>query len=203
MKATAKIKTNNIYKYEHIVQNAKKSASLMGGRMSQKNNFNSVNEIKLRRATRADVKIIVPFAKKEILKASHYNSIARQTYSSHVSLAYMLGIVKGGGFAVLALRGAELVGCLWTSFDSADRPIMTFEWTLVDRRYKKHGIAERMHNFAEKLAASHGVRKIWGDFRASNYQAIALEANVGVRRIGKLEKHWFGQDYILWEKQLK
>lgn len=203
MKATAKIKTNSIYKYEQMVQNARKSASLISGRMSQKNNFDPVNEIKVRRATRSDVKILVPFAKKEILKASHYSSVARQTYSSHVSLAYMLGIVKGGGFAVLALKGAELVGCLWTSFDSADRSIMTFEWVLVNKRYKKQGIAKRMHNFAEKLAVSHGVRKIWGDSRASNYQAIALEANFGARRIGKLEKHWFGQDYILWEKQLK
>jgi hypothetical protein len=53
-----------------------------------------VNEIKVRRATRADVKILVPFAKREILKASHYNSAARQAYSSQVSTAYMRGIVE-------------------------------------------------------------------------------------------------------------
>jgi GNAT superfamily N-acetyltransferase len=175
----------------------------MGGRVSQKNDVRPKNEIKVRRATAADVKILVPFAKKEILKASHYNAAARQTYSSQVSSAYMRGILKGAGFAVLAFKRSEPVGCLWTSFDSADRSIMTFEWILVNRRYKKQGIAKLMHNFAERLAVSQGVRKIWGDSRASNYQAIALGAKLDVRRIGKLKKHWFGQDYILWEKQLR
>ena len=174
-----------------------------GKRMSQKNNANLANEIEVRRATMADVKILVPFAKKEILRASHYNIAARQAYSLEVSAAYMRGIVEGAGFAVLALVGAEPVGCLWASFDSADRAVMTFEWILVDRHYRKQGIAKRMQNFAERLAVSQGVRKIWGDSRASNYQAIVLEANFGARTIGKLKKHWFGQDYILWEKRLR
>ena len=182
---------------------ARKSVALIGEWMSQKNNSGLVNKIKIRRATRADVKILVPFAKNEILKASHYNSEARNAYAAHVSSAYMLGIVKGEGFAVMALNGAEPVGCLWASFDSADRSIMTFEWVLVNKNYKKHGIAMLMHNFAEKLAMRQGVRKIWGDSRASNYPAIALETDLGVRRIGKLKKHWFGQDYIFWEKQLR
>ena len=175
----------------------------MGNVMSQKNNAKPVNEIKVRRATRADVKILVPFAKEEILKASHYNSAARQAYSSQVSTAYMRGIVEGVGFAVLAFNGAELVGCLWTSFDSSDRSVMAFEWSLVNRHYRGQGIAKRMHKFAEKLAASQGVRKIWGDSRASNYQAIGLERGLGIRTVGKLKKHWFKQDYILWEKQLR
>ena len=182
---------------------ASESASLVGKRMPQKNNVESANEIKVRRATKADLKILVPFAKKEILKASHYNSTARQAYSSQVSAAYMRGVVGGAGFAILALKGAEPVGCLWTTFDSSDRSVMMFEWILVNRHYKKQGIAKRMHNLAEKLAVSQGVRKIWGDSRASNYQAVALEAYFGVRTIGKLKKHWFGQDYILWEKQLR
>ena len=126
-----------------------------------------------------------------------------QDYSLEVSAAYMRGIVEGAGFAVLALMGAGPVGCLWASFDPSDRSVMMFEWILVDRRYRKQGIAKRMQNFAERLAVSQGVRKIWGDSRASNYQAIALEANFGALAIGKLKKHWFGQDYILWGKQLR
>ena len=175
----------------------------MGKRMLQKYNIKPSNEIRIMRATSADVKILVPFAKKEILAASHYSRAARQSYSSKVSTAYMRGIVRGAGFAVLAFDGAELVGCLWTSSDSSDRSVMMFEWTFVNRHYRGRGIAKRMHKLAEKLAVSQGVRKIWGDSRASNYQALALERGLGIRTIGKLKKHWFGQDYILWEKQLR
>ena len=60
----------------------------MGKRMSQKNNAKPVNEIEVRRAARADVKILVSFAKKEILKASHYNIAARQAYSLEVGILY-------------------------------------------------------------------------------------------------------------------
>ena len=95
------------------------------------------------------------------------------------------------------------MGCLWTSFDSSDRSVIAFEWSLVNRHYREQGIAKRMHKLAEKLAASQGVRKIWSDSRASNYQAIGLERGLGIRTIGKLKKHWFRQDYILREKQLR
>ncbi|EQD42777.1 GCN5-related N-acetyltransferase [mine drainage metagenome] len=79
---------------------------------------------------------------------------------------------------------------------------MSFEWILVDGLHKRHQIGSRVTRFAERQAKRMGARKVWSDSRASNYQALGLEKGMRFRRIGTLKRHWFGQDYILWEKEL-
>ena len=157
----------------------------------------------LRRATRADVKAFTAFARSEIMRSMHYNLVSRKAYSSRVTQAYIRRVRGGMGFALMAFDGKKLVGCMWACFDSYDKSIAEFEWTLVDRSHRGMGIARRMHIRAETLAKEMGARKVWGDSRASNYQAINLEKNLGIRTIGKLKSHWFGEDYIFWEHMLK
>ena len=164
---------------------------------------NPQNGIVIRRATSADSRAISQFANKEITHAMHYNFASRKEYASKVTTAYIRSVIDSGGAAVIAMHNKEMAGCLWATFDSADRSIMYFEWTLVAKPYREHDLAYRMHMDLEKIVMKEGVRKIWGDSRASNYQAINLEKKLGIRTIGKLRHHWFGQDYILWEKQLK
>ncbi len=163
----------------------------------------SRNRIVIKRATSADSRAISQFANKEIMHSMHYNFASRKEYASKVTTKYIRSVIGSGGAAVIAMHNKEMVGCLWATFDSADRSIMYFEWTLVAKPYRGHDLAYRMHMDLEKLVMKEGVRKIWGDSRASNYQAINLEKKLGIRTIGKLKRHWFGQDYIFWEKQLK
>ena len=159
-------------------------------------------DIKLRLATVNDAKALARFARGEILRATHYNMKARKAYSAETTAALMEEIIKRKGFAAIAEVSGKPVACMWATFDPDDMSIIWFEWVLVAEQYKQQGLAKRMHVMAEHRATVLGARKIWGDSRASNYQAIALEKSLGIRRIGILRHHWFGQDYILWEKEL-
>ncbi len=156
----------------------------------------------VRLARPSDVRVLVPFIRGQIAAAQHYNKEARAAYAKGITAPRMARVVKGAGFAAVALEGARPAGCRWAVFDSEDRGIMWLEWILVDAAYRKRGLGSRLHAFAEARARAMGARKIWGDSRASNYQARALERGSGIRTIGRLRRHWFGQDYIMWEKEL-
>jgi ribosomal protein S18 acetylase RimI-like enzyme len=45
-----------------------------------------------------------------------------------------------------------------------------------------------------------GAHKVWCDSRANNAPAKSLFRKIGFRKIALIEKHWYGLDFILWER---
>ncbi|MEM3201996.1 MAG: GNAT family N-acetyltransferase [Candidatus Micrarchaeaceae archaeon] len=158
--------------------------------------------IKIRLASQSDAKILLPFIRAEILHASHYNVQSRRVYASEITEARLRDVVLNRGVLIAAFEGGAPVACMWATFDSEDKSIMWIDWMLVERLHRHKGIGRSMLRFFERCARSMKVRKVWCDSRASNYQAIGLYRSERFRMVGILKRHWFGQDYLLWEKAL-
>lgn len=76
--------------------------------------------------------------------------------------------------------------------------------TGVLSEYQGKGIGTAIHEFTFKhLKFNHPeVHKVWCDTRTSNKEGIAILRKLGFRKCAYLKKHWYNQDYYLWEKFL-
>jgi RimJ/RimL family protein N-acetyltransferase len=102
------------------------------------------------------------------------------------------------GIVVVAEADDILIGaCLGYEDDG----LVWLSWFAVDSHYRRRGITRHMlARFTER--AQQRTHKIWCDCRTSNEASIRLLENAGFERIAAVERHWYGQDFILWQKPL-
>jgi len=97
----------------------------------------------------------------------------------------------------VAIVDGKVVGVMTTV---ADNSLLWLDWLIVDKAYQNKRIGSSLINYVLKSAKQMGVKKVWGDSRTSNLKAIHVLRKLGFREVCTLEKHWYGQDYALWEK---
>ncbi|MBI4095241.1 MAG: GNAT family N-acetyltransferase [DPANN group archaeon] len=76
------------------------------------------------------------------------------------------------------------------------------DWCIVNPNYSGHGIGHALTKALFKECRKAGCHKIETDSRINNAAGISLLKATGWQKVSLLKRHWFGQDYFLWEKFL-
>jgi ribosomal protein S18 acetylase RimI-like enzyme len=85
------------------------------------------------------------------------------------------------------------------SISHIDHGTLWVNWICVRKEVRRQEVASRLlYNIIETATRS-GLHKVWCDCRTSNKAMINLLTKEGFRLVTTLKKHWYGQDFLLWE----
>jgi len=145
-----------------------------------------------------DVLKISALFKKVVTTLPFYNEIAKQNEIKKYTPKKILKMIRKDKYSVLvAKNGKKVVGFCFNRFDDYT---IWIDWFGVDEKLRNNGIGtlivERVITDARKRKA----HKVWCDTRSNNEPSKNLLKKLGFREIIELKNHWYGQDFILWER---
>jgi ribosomal protein S18 acetylase RimI-like enzyme len=145
-----------------------------------------------------DVLKIYALFKKVVTTLPFYNEIAKQNEIKKYTPKKILEMIRKDKYSVLvAKNGKKVVGFCFNQFDNYT---IWIDWLGVDEKLRKDGIGtliiERVITDARKRKA----HKVWCDTRSNNEPSKNLMKKLGFREVIELKNHWYGQDFILWER---
>lgn len=130
--------------------------------------------------------------------AKHYNSLARKTEISKYLPDKVEEIYQKDKLAILAaFLEQELVGFCVSHFDDYT---IWIDWFGVAPEASGHGISKTLLKYLEKTAPRRKAHKIWCDSRTTNTIANNTLIDMGYKKIITIQKHWYRQDFMLWQK---
>ncbi|MFI5379765.1 MAG: GNAT family N-acetyltransferase [Tepidisphaerales bacterium] len=81
-----------------------------------------------------------------------------------------------------------------------DDGVLMLEWYGVDPARRRHGLGQRLLQHLINGARRRGCHKVWCDTNADNRASAKVLSRAGFEPVCTLENHWYGQDFILWQK---
>lgn len=128
----------------------------------------------------------------------YYNQSAKLGELAKYSAARLRAATSADPGSVLVAKiGQELAGFCFTHEDDATTWLA---WFGVHPNHRRKGIGTALLEAIEQMALEQGRHKIWCDSRTDNEASKSALACRGYAKICTIRKHWYQQDFILWEK---
>jgi ribosomal protein S18 acetylase RimI-like enzyme len=133
-----------------------------------------------------------------ISEIEYYSPEARRSEISKYTASKLLELIRGDAKSVLVAtnRGSPVGFCISTYDDG----LIWLAWFGVARSQRSRQIGSQLLDAAVDLVRPRGCHKIWCDSRTSNMESRSVLIRAGFREICRVEKHWYGHDFWLWEK---
>ncbi len=148
-----------------------------------------------------DVNEAAGLIKTVIKENPYYNSRAKQEYTSWYTPQQLLRHMKKKDLIMtVAKSNGKIIGfgSVWRSMGG----VGWADWTMVHKKYRREGIGTALWKFKINIAKKLGIHKIMADSLVINKEGNKFAKAHGLRKIAILRKHWFGQDYCLWQQIL-
>ena len=81
-----------------------------------------------------------------------------------------------------------------------DDGVLQLEWYGVDPAHRQHGMGQRLLQHLINSGRRRGCHKVWCDTNSDNRASARVLTHAGFEPVCTLENHWYGQDFILWQK---
>ena len=128
----------------------------------------------------------------------YYNEVAKSAEIAKYTPELLRASVSAKPESVLVARdGSKLAGFC---FSEDDDGIIWLAWFGVHPSYRRHGIGQALLQQLEEVARQQSSHKIWCDCRTENEVSKAVLSHHGYTELCTVRNHWYGQDFILWEK---
>lgn len=128
----------------------------------------------------------------------YYNDTAKRDEIQKFTAVELKQKIKGEVLSVIVARvNHRLAGFCLSRFDDYT---LWLEWFGVVEEHRGKGIAGLLLNGLAETVVPRNCHKIWCDCRTANKAAIHILAAHGYRQLVTVSNHWYGQDFILWEK---
>lgn len=135
-----------------------------------------------------------------ILSLPYYNDFAKASeIAKYTPSLLKAAVVEEPDSVLVALSGQRIIGFCISKYDDG---LTWLSWIAVDPSCRKLGVATRLLFEMESVSKKKGIHKIWCDCRTANEPSKTMLMRSGYRQICTVEKHWYGQDFILWEKPI-
>lgn len=159
------------------------------------------NKIEIRQATKQDCKKLPIVFEPLVLAIPYYNDLAKQSEIAKFKESDLLNKIEEDKYSVIvAVINNEIVGFCMSRFDDN---LIWLEWFGVIESQRKKGIANLLLAELDKTIPIRKCHKLWCDCRTSNKASIHILTNHGLKQIVTISNHWYGQDFILWQKEIK
>lgn len=100
---------------------------------------------------------------------------------------------------LVASIAAQIIGFC---FSESDDGLVWLAWFGVDPSFRQHGVGTRLLEKLEETVRNGRSHKIWCDCRTENEGSKIVLTKHGYVQLCTVRNHWYGQDFILWEKSL-
>lgn len=128
----------------------------------------------------------------------YYSEDARRAEQSKYSADKLSALIGSDPQSVLiAIDRGVVAGFCITTYDDG---LIWLAWFGVSKICRKHGIGSQLLAAAIATVESRGGHKIWCDTRTVNEESASALNRAGFRKICKIERHWYGHDFFLWER---
>ena len=101
---------------------------------------------------------------------------------------------------LIAVENNLVLGVLVSSNNEAG--LLWLSWCAVSPAARGHGIAGSLIEAFHAHAKAQGVHKTWCDSRIGNAASARMLEKAGYVVVATLKKHWYGLDYLIWERIL-
>jgi len=135
-----------------------------------------------------------------VLSLPYYNETARYSEVSKYSPCRLEQMIAADVDSVqVATVNTRIVGFCFSNIDDG---LIWLSWFGVSPEYRRRGIGTALLSALDERAKRAGAHKIWCDCRPNNVTSRVTLAGSGYREICTLVNHWYGQDFLLWERSV-
>lgn len=133
-----------------------------------------------------------------VLALPYYNDTAKKSELSQYTAASLRESIVDDPDSVLVARvGERPIGfCI----SRPDDGLVWLSWFGVDATYRRQGVGAALLERLESTVREGRSHKIWCDCRTSNEASQIVLSQNNYTKICVVNNHWYGQDFILWEK---
>ena len=157
--------------------------------------------IKISKLTNKDITKFSKFTKEIVGNNKYYTSFARSEEVKNLDPNKIRRKLKDKDrIYLIAKNNSNIIGFCYGNFDAGT---FWIDYIGISRDFRRSSIASKILNYLEIFAKKANAHKIWCDTRIINKEAISLFKKLGFKKIGVLKKHWYGEDFIFWEKLIK
>jgi RimJ/RimL family protein N-acetyltransferase len=129
---------------------------------------------------------------------AYYNEIAKRSEIAKFSPDLLkLRASEDPDSVLVAQKDEQIVGFCFSNMDDG---LIWLAWFGVHPAYRKDGVGTILLNTLDETARSRGSHKIWCDCRTENEASKVVLAKNGYSALCIVRNHWYGHDFILWEK---
>jgi len=160
---------------------------------------NYVTNMRIEKLKLADVNELSRFANKIIGDCPYYSANAKRIIKREFSPVMLRAKAKSRDWLFLVAKEESMIGFCFGEFYGET---YWFEWIGVDQHARGRGIATALMAEQERRVRGRRTRRLWCDCRTENTESKRLLRKMGLRRFARLDNHWYGQDFYLWEKSL-
>ena len=130
---------------------------------------------------------------------SFYNTVAKKSECRKYTVDKLAAIRAVDPYSVLVAVNDDgtVVGFCFNHFDDYT---IWLDWFAVRPDFRRKGVGGAFIEAVVETARKRGAHKVWCDTRASNEPSMKLLRKSGFRKIAEVKRHWYKQDFILWEK---
>lgn len=135
-----------------------------------------------------------------ISKATLYNQRARKHEAAKYTAQHLADLAKAWKHGVLVATIDNHIAGFVVAQDQDET--VWVSWLGVSEQARGHGLASLLLGKLEARAKRDGFPKIWCDSRTENTPIRLLLTKRNYSSLCTIRAHWYGQDFMLWEKFL-
>lgn len=146
----------------------------------------------------ASAKLVNNMIRQVVSRLEYYNHRARREELNKYTTNELIKMRAEDPDSVLiaSLEGQPVGFCL----SRYDDGVIWLSWFGVLSDCRGFGIGSALLETLQRTVRRRKCHKLWCDTRTENVASQNLLKKFGFRRICKLKKHWYGQDFYLWQK---
>ena len=155
--------------------------------------------VKVVRAEESDLPDTTRLFAEILREIPYYNALAKDSEAKKYTATALTKKLSEDPYSVLLAKDSDrkLVGF---SFNHFDDYTIWIDWLGVDIIARQSGVGAAILRKTLQTAKKRRAHKVWCDSRASNEPSKSLLQKMEFTRLVEIKNHWYGQDFILWEK---
>ncbi|OGI91232.1 hypothetical protein A3A09_00270 [Candidatus Nomurabacteria bacterium RIFCSPLOWO2_01_FULL_42_20] len=159
---------------------------------------NSMTQVRL--MTESDSLELSQVIKEVIQDIPYYNDLAKSNEIKKFSASALADKIREDKYsAIVATENKKIIGFCLSRFDDY---LIWLEWFGILKNQRGKRISKLLLEELEKTTHLRGCHKIWCDCRTTNEASKHILSAFGYQQIATVSNHWYGQDFILWQKLL-
>jgi ribosomal protein S18 acetylase RimI-like enzyme len=128
----------------------------------------------------------------------YYNQAAKASELAKYSPSSLLDSLLNDPDSILIARTSDKV--VGFCFNHNDDGVIWLSWFGVHPDYRGMGVGSALLRKLEETVSNGRSHKIWCDCRTENEGSKYVLSKEGYTELCTVLNHWYGQDFILWQK---